>query len=87
MPNILPTTPFIFIQNQIKIKMSLMPNKQQNCYFYKINRNISDDLFCKLKFSPQCISYKEDLCKRSGLSEDEIQDLEKQGVITFSNIK
>ena len=56
-------------------------------FFYKINRNISDDLFCKLKFSPQCISYKEDLCKRSGLSEDEIQDLEKQGVITFSNIK
>ena len=87
MPNILPTTSFIFIQNQIKIKMSLILNKQQNCYFYKINRNISDELFYKLKFSPQCISYKEDLCKRSGLSEDEIQDLEKQGVITFSNIK
>ena len=62
-------------------------NQKEPCFFYKLNRNISDDLFLKLKFSPQCISYKEDLCERSGLSKDEIQGLEKQGIITFSNIK
>lgn len=67
--------------------MSLIPNKHQGCYFYKINRNISDELFCKLKFSPQCISFKEELCYRSGLSNSEIAGLENNGMITFSNIK
>ena len=67
--------------------MSLISNKHQNCYFYKINRNISDELFYKLKFSPQCVSFKEELCHRSGLSNSEIARLENNGIITFSNIK
>lgn len=76
-------------QKKIIIKMSIITNNnlEETRFFYKINRNIPEDLFCKLKFSPQCISYKEDLCERTGLSEDEIQDLEKQEIIIFSNIK
>ena len=69
--------------------MSLTTNNSslEQCYFYKINRNISDDLFCKLAFNPRCTFSKEELCHRTGVNSKEIQRLEDLGMISFSRIK